>query len=339
MSQIPPKPPPLNPPRLPTRESVAIQSQPAEQLVVLDNENDSHRLLWISSGIIALLILLFLMLLLFYWGSRVSQTADRGVNGPAKVETNNSINQETQESEEIPDPSLDDAKNSLDDSKETENDEGDKSDPSSPSRNRLPDAQTSKDTESSDDKSQSSQSSATAEKRQGKVHYVSGGSFFGILSGGSRFVYVIDCSSSMSGKPFDRAKKELKASIADLNETKTFSVFFFSNSSFPMFYPMSDSTLLAATDSNKSKVNLWIDGFSIWGGTNPRDSLLSALTLKPDVIFLLTDGQFDESTVQEVSAANKDSVVINTIGFMDRGGETVLKKLSEQNGGTYRFVR
>src|SRR5262249_49573537 len=47
-----------------------------------------------------------------------------------------------------------------------------------------------------------------------------GTEFFGVRSSGRHFVYVVDCSSSMSGPPFDRARKELLDSVSNLRSTQ-----------------------------------------------------------------------------------------------------------------------
>ena len=39
------------------------------------------------------------------------------------------------------------------------------------------------------------------------------------------------------------------------------------------------------------------------GGTNPLPALLFALSLRPDAIYFLSDGQFDPGTIQELRSA------------------------------------
>lgn len=186
----------------------------------------------------------------------------------------------------------------------------------------------------------SEQPIASGESGDGKVKYfIGGGSFFGIRAQGNRFVYVVDCSGSMKGARLSIAKKELRRSINELGSEQSFSVYFFANDSFPMFYPQPNPTPLVASPENKQKVIRWIDNFDESGGTEPEDSLLEALQLEPDAIYLLTDGEFSNSTVNTVSRANSESKVIHTIGFRSRSGEPLLKELAERNRGIYRFVK
>ena len=60
---------------------------------------------------------------------------------------------------------------------------------------------------------------------------------------------------------------------------------------------------------------------------------------RPDVIFLLTDGEFDQAVAGLVKRLNADgNVTVHTIGFLYKTGEAVLKQIAEQNGGKYGFV-
>jgi Mg-chelatase subunit ChlD len=166
-----------------------------------------------------------------------------------------------------------------------------------------------------------------------------GSEFFGVKADGTRFVYIVDCSGSMAGRPFQKACEELKDSVHKLRGDQAFYVYFFSSLTFPMFDSnQPERNLLPATAANVAKLDAWVDGTSARGGTEPQDALLQALELKPEAIFLLTDGSFDANVVDAVRAANRDGVVINTIGFMNPAGEQLLKQIAEQNRGTYRFV-
>jgi hypothetical protein len=64
------------------------------------------------------------------------------------------------------------------------------------------------------------------------------------------------------------------------------------------------------------------------------------MELKPDVIFVLSDGLFDASIPPLVRALNvRDRpVVVNTIAFMSDKGAVRLKQIAEENHGQYAFV-
>ena len=173
----------------------------------------------------------------------------------------------------------------------------------------------------------------------GATFNVPGSDFFGIKSRGNEFVYVIDCSGSMRGEKFARAKEELKNSIENLSETQSFSVLFFSDENFPMYFPNQSPGLVLGTENNKTKVEQWIDAFKTRGSTDPEESMLEALEYNPDVIYMLTDGAFASNIVDAISNANRNEVSINTIGFSESAQERNLKEIAQRNNGTYRKVR
>ena len=165
------------------------------------------------------------------------------------------------------------------------------------------------------------------------------GEFFGVKARGRKFVYIVDCSGSMAGGPFLKACEELIKSLEGLNTRQSFYIMFFDSQNYPMFHPATpEKGLLRATRQNVARVQEWINTLGGGGGTQPRESLLMALRLEPDAVFLLTDGQFDPQTVDDVTRQNRRKVTINTVGFIHRAGEPLLKDLARKNRGEYRFV-
>ena len=78
-----------------------------------------------------------------------------------------------------------------------------------------------------------------------------------------------------------------------------------------------------------------------FGGTDPSGALDIALQrLKPEAIFLMTDGVFDPATSGAVIAAGNPTkkVEINTICFHDQIGEQICKQIAADNNGSYRYV-
>lgn len=181
-------------------------------------------------------------------------------------------------------------------------------------------------------------SASSGQPPAGKKYSVSAGSFFGIQPEGKSVVYVIDCSGSMAGGPLDRARTELIRSISSLKSDQAYYVIFFADSSFPMYAPKEQASLAPATPENLEKLKKWIVNFSASGGTEPRDALTRALALRPASIVFLTDGGFDSAIVQQIHQANVHKVAINTIAFIRREGEVLLKLIADQNDGQYLFV-
>lgn len=167
-----------------------------------------------------------------------------------------------------------------------------------------------------------------------------GAAFFGSQGAGKTFVYIVDMSGSMYGARFERARKELISSIEKLQAEQSFHVFFFSDQTFPLFFPKPATLLIKANSSNKKKAVRWIRAREPGGLTNPIMSLRLALELKPDVVFLLTDGEVDDpEAVRKIIRDNNVRTTIHTIAFENEDGATTLERIAKENRGSFRFVR
>lgn len=181
-------------------------------------------------------------------------------------------------------------------------------------------------------------SSGGAPSAGSNVYTIPGGEFFGIEAEGTSFVYVVDCSGSMSGRPFDRAKEEMIRSISSLQPDQSFFLIFFSDDEYPMYHPAVAASSAPATQDNIRKAASWVRSFSLQGGTAPGGALLHALRLQPDAIYFLTDGGFDAGAVSQVRNANSNGVSINTVSFVNRSGEGLMRQIAKENNGVYLFV-
>ncbi len=162
--------------------------------------------------------------------------------------------------------------------------------------------------------------------------------FFGVEGKGKKIAYIVDCSSSMRGLPYQKACEELLRSTHALKEKQNFFVVFFSNVTYPQFFPNLERKLLPATPGNKSKLQGWVQKSTPGGGTDPRDALIMALDLKPDIIYLLTDGEFPTDVVTTIRDHNAHGVVIHTIAFVNRSGELLLQQIATENRGKFQFI-
>ncbi|MDA1142521.1 MAG: VWA domain-containing protein [Planctomycetota bacterium] len=154
---------------------------------------------------------------------------------------------------------------------------------------------------------------------------------------GSRFVYVIDKSGSMSGKRLEYAKNALLSSLSQYSGNTAFFIIFYDTE----VHEMPANELLPATAENLDDCTKWIRGIKAGGKTNPSRAIIRALDLAPDAVFLLSDGLFHDSFPAMIQALNDTDhpVVINTIAFMSDEGAEVLTKIAEQSGGQYVFVK
>lgn len=160
--------------------------------------------------------------------------------------------------------------------------------------------------------------------------------FFGAPGHGSRFVYIIDKSGSMSGAPFETAKRELLRSLRALQPHEQFFVIFYDGQA----DPMPGERLVSATPGNIENAVDWVRSVSLGGSTNPTEALTLALEdLRPDTIWLLSDGAFGAGVVDVIATHNADRRThINTLAFVNRSGEALLKVIASENRGDYRFV-
>ena len=171
---------------------------------------------------------------------------------------------------------------------------------------------------------------------------------FGVKGTGSRFVYVFDRSSSMSGyggRPLAAAKRELTASLQSLGKVHQFQIIFY-NEEPHIFNPRPGQapTLCFADDTTKEKAATFVNGITGDGGTQHLDALLRALGMVPDVIFFLTDAdepRLTDAEMQRLREKNRRGTVINCVEFGSgpaQGENNFLKRLAAQNHGQHTYV-
>lgn len=168
-----------------------------------------------------------------------------------------------------------------------------------------------------------------------------GTSFFGLRSSGTRFAYIVDRSGSMgSGRKMETAKSELARSVEELPDYGSFHIVFYSSG---WSTPPMQRNWIQARRQYVSRFIRWLDTLHASGGTAPYPAFeeVFQLTVPPDVIFFLTDGEIPASTAQAVLELNrraKRRVVINTIAFGDPSSQDQLRQIARESGGAYRFV-
>ncbi len=153
--------------------------------------------------------------------------------------------------------------------------------------------------------------------------------------GVSRIVYVVDKSGSMTDS-FDIVKLELKRSLRELSPDCEFHIIFYSSG--PAL-EMPTRRLVPATETNVRLAEEFIDGVIAASQTDPSGALERAFAVRPARIYLLTDGEFDRAIVDLVGRLNvRGRVRVDTIAFLYRTGEPILKEIAARNGGRYKFV-
>ena len=173
--------------------------------------------------------------------------------------------------------------------------------------------------------------------------------FCGVEGGGNHFVYLVDSSGSM-GSAFESARAELLNSIDALKPNQKFYVVFFDAESdyMRLSNPNADeSGSVKATNENKQALKRWAMKINMDRGRAPYDPLRFALKLKPDVIFLLSDGEFPQGIEDLLKEENHyDNLfgddglisIVHTIGYHSREGESRMRRIAQQNKGQYRHI-
>jgi len=167
-------------------------------------------------------------------------------------------------------------------------------------------------------------------------------SFFGSRagSGARRVCFIVDKSGSMCGDRLTEAKEEIKQTVKRMSTDVRFGLMFFEEGKFDEF----GKGLVSATIQNKIAAFKFIDSVECMGLTNPLPALITAFKYDPQLIYLLTDGEFEAETIAKVREMNRkraasDRVRVNTIAFKSREGERILKKLASESRGKYKYVK
>lgn len=170
--------------------------------------------------------------------------------------------------------------------------------------------------------------------------------FFGIRAKGTRIVYVLDSSGSMSNYNAIRvAKAELMASLQGLDQTQQFQILFYNQVPHLMTLEgRPGQKLYWANDVNRTLARQFISGIQADSGTRHMLALKQALALSPDVLFFLTDAdepQLTAAELHEIKTINNGRAQIHCIEFGQgpklQRVSSFLEKLALQNGGSYRY--
>ena len=170
-------------------------------------------------------------------------------------------------------------------------------------------------------------------------------SFFGISTQSRRIVYVIDASESMrQHNAMEIARRQLWNSLKDLPPTSQFQIVFFNLSNHILNRQGERQGLLPATSLNLRRAKQFITGIQPESGTDRFSALMQAMSLQPDVIFLLTDADGTELSAEELREIQRSTnrkTLIHVVEFgvgADLSRDSFLKKLTRQNHGTHCYV-
>ena len=171
-------------------------------------------------------------------------------------------------------------------------------------------------------------------------------SLFGIDGEGYKIVFAFDRSGSMDA-PGHNALPAVKAALVKalqgFDAVHQFQIIYY-NERPKIFNPTGQAgRLVFGTEQNKTLAAAFINSVVADGGTSHEDAVSLAIKCRPDVIYLLTDGDDPQLTTRELERIDRmgAGIVINTIQFVagpPPGPEHFLVKLAQQSGGKYVAV-
>jgi hypothetical protein len=177
-----------------------------------------------------------------------------------------------------------------------------------------------------------------------------GARFFGTYAEGQRFVFVIDSSQSMlEDARWLSLRRELRRALQSLSPDQEFLVISFDAGPHPMFgkFPP-EAQFLTATEENIDRLNRWVSSIIHGGNTLPASAIGIAMQLKPDAIFLLSDGEIRDSTLQDLRIFNRRIdengdvrviIPIHTVLLYSHIGFATLRAIAEENNGVFTPVK
>ena len=158
-------------------------------------------------------------------------------------------------------------------------------------------------------------------------------SFFGLRARGQFFVFVVDQSGSMiDDDRLIRAKIELLRTVYALQPPQRFEVIFYNEEATPM---PGGPQPRPADLKTKNQLTSWLHLIGPDGGTDPKPAMAQALALQPDAVFLLSDGEFPEGTVERVAKLNPRKVPIHCVDMTGGQAGNHLLRIARDSRGQY----
>ncbi|HET6248447.1 MAG TPA: hypothetical protein VFE47_12165 [Tepidisphaeraceae bacterium] len=164
---------------------------------------------------------------------------------------------------------------------------------------------------------------------------------FDDLNSADRLVFLCDTSGSMINK-MAVLRDQVEKALPVLTPHQLFGIIFFQDTD----SDMRNEKLLPATPENLRKAESRFEGFTPLGPMNPIPGIEAAFKLEPQVIYLVTDGDFpdNEAVLKIIRKLDKDKKVkVYTIAFVGKDDTdtdfiALLKIIADETGGKYKRV-
>ncbi len=127
-----------------------------------------------------------------------------------------------------------------------------------------------------------------------------------------------------------------------MTDKQRFYVVFYSDQAYPMLYPESVMEPLAATQANKQRLYQWLQTVELCSGGALVKAMELAESLRPEVVYILSDGDIAGSrTMQRLAEPNDRKFAIHTLGMGVKKPQDAqnLVAIAQANRGTFQMVR
>ncbi len=166
---------------------------------------------------------------------------------------------------------------------------------------------------------------------------------FGHAGEGRSFVFLIDRSKSMGRHGLGAiaaAERELLRELENLKPDHKFQIIAYNQG----LRAISRKEMLDASEENKQLAHRFMRETVAAGSTEHEPALTAALRLKPDVVFLLTDGGEPLLSAPEIDLLTRENgrrTVIHCLQFGSgplQEEDNFLAQLAQRNGGGYGYI-
>lgn len=161
---------------------------------------------------------------------------------------------------------------------------------------------------------------------------------------GHSFVFLIDRSHSMGSEGLGAiaaAELELLAALEKLEGNHSFQIVAYNQA--PSYF--GQRKLISVTDNSRQAGREFLSQLAAFGATNHERAIMSALQLRPDVIYLLTDGDpvLTAGQRKRIRDESGGRTTISCVQFGrirpdDEATKTAMEALARENRGSYLFV-
>ena len=158
-----------------------------------------------------------------------------------------------------------------------------------------------------------------------------------------RVVFVVDATGTMLGLKFNIAQEHVRQAVARLTPAQRFNIVYFRGGDEPVDWSVPLGLQLRAADPKGVREALaFIDRTDVVGkGTNPLPALQLAFGLRPDVIYFVSDGEFNNvvgyeqviGAVRKLNARRRTRFNVMQIRADDAQARAALATLARENGG------